>query len=196
MSGGRKNSRKSKIHSRGSEIRASVETPRKELRPVRSLPAAASLFGSTSADLPAGFLCSLFEKDVTKPGENKMISDPFKVHKLNHRGMARAERIARMFENHLAIVREICGVHSGDLAFGDFEKCVEHMQLASFYAKRSLAVRHENQEQANEMQGQAGAGDAPSVYPLTVAGMPIEKLTSSDLRTFRLEIDRILKSRD
>jgi hypothetical protein len=69
----------------------------------------------------------------------------FEVHKLNDCGMRKAERLAGVFDTHLPLVREIVGAEN-ILPFATlFNRCEEHLELASFYAKKFLASQPENQ---------------------------------------------------
>jgi hypothetical protein len=82
----------------------------------------------------------------------------FEVHKLNNRGMHKAVRLAQLFDNHLAIVKEICGVNT-DLEGHEFSLAVEHLELASFYAKKTIAQKFENQDHGADVeQEQLGTG--------------------------------------
>lgn len=69
----------------------------------------------------------------------------FTVHKLNARGMRKAERLASTFDVHLLIVGEILGAGEPRPLTNNFAKCVDHLELASFYAKKELAQLPENQ---------------------------------------------------
>ena len=71
----------------------------------------------------------------------------FTVHRLNRHGMKKAERLAATFDTHLSIVQEIVGERSEDLRSNTMDRCIEHLELASFYAKKTLAQKFENQEE-------------------------------------------------
>lgn len=84
----------------------------------------------------------------------------FEVHKLNSRGMAKAQRLASAFDTHLSIVQEIVGEvdrpFDESLSIGRtmaresstflMMRSTEHLELASFYAKKCLAQKLENQD--------------------------------------------------
>ena len=97
----------------------------------------------------------------------------FEVHKLNDRGMKKAQRLAAAFDTHLSIVQEIVGAEDGppirsiQSASAEFTmtRCVEHLELASFYAKKTLARKPENQD-----FGQNEAGK----YPVDMGEQGIE----------------------
>jgi hypothetical protein len=71
----------------------------------------------------------------------------FAVHKLNERGMRKAERLASAFDTHLLIVDEIVGASEPRPLTENFTHCVEHLELACFYAKKELAQAPGNQLQ-------------------------------------------------
>ena len=69
-----------------------------------------------------------------------MIRDEFKVHMLNDQGKLKAEALAVTFTNTLNDVEGISGTEGREIAL-----VRTHLQLASFYAKRAMAARPENQ---------------------------------------------------
>lgn len=74
-----------------------------------------------------------------------MIRPEFKVHILNATGKAKAAEIASDFSNLLDVLESgPCGKDGRDLAL-----VRTHLELASFYAKRAMASRTENQEPAS-----------------------------------------------
>ena len=106
--------------------------------------------------------------------------DPaFAVHKLNERGMKKAERLAAAFDTHLSIVQEICGEPSEVLISSTMLHCVEHLELASFYAKKTLARRGENQIGPIEEAGKAFVAD-------TVAALQEQRSPSTVNEILRL----------
>lgn len=69
------------------------------------------------------------------------IRDEFKVHRLNGVGMERAKGLALEFSRLLEEVEVISGSDGRDMALVRTK-----LQEASFYAKRAMASRPENQE--------------------------------------------------
>lgn len=69
------------------------------------------------------------------------VRDEFTVHKLNPTGMQKAVDLARQFSKLLDEVEASSGSDGRDIAL-----VKTHLQLASFYAKRAMATRKENQE--------------------------------------------------
>jgi hypothetical protein len=148
-----------KIHARRGKARTSVEASRRKVRRLQTLPSAASVSGRTVSDLPDGLVHPVrselgvyFFTRSEKPGEHKM-DKAFEVHRLNSRGIQKAQRLAGIFDTNLAIIREIVG-ETNLLNHSKMELCVEHLELASFYAKKAIAMQFENQE---------GAGDGKDV---------------------------------
>lgn len=88
----------------------------------------------------------------------------FEVHRLNSRGIQKAQRLAGVFDTNLAIIREIVG-ETNLLNHSKMELCVEHLELASFYAKKAIAMQFENQESANEaeLKRRKDAASGPSI---------------------------------
>jgi hypothetical protein len=103
---------------------------------------AASMRRRKIADISTRLVHQVY--DEVKPGENKM-DRAFEVHKLNSKGMAKAERLAHVFDTNLSLMREICGVPDHGLESILFSRAVEHLELASFYAKKEIAQHPENQ---------------------------------------------------
>lgn len=68
--------------------------------------------------------------------------DPlFQVHKLNEDGLAKATQLANSFDNCLMQVQGVIGSSpSRELAL-----VRTHMELASFYAKKAMAINPANQ---------------------------------------------------
>jgi hypothetical protein len=85
----------------------------------------------------------------------------FEVHKLNDQGMRKAERLAGVFDTHLSLVREIAGGR-GSVHTMLLSKCEDHLELASFYAKKFLAMQPENQH-IDVAPGEIYAGTVASV---------------------------------
>ena len=79
----------------------------------------------------------------------------FEVHKLNERGMGMAHRLQVTFETFLSEIVGLCSVPpvvEGRLTpspNGGRELALvrTHLEIASFYAKRAMALCPENQEQ-------------------------------------------------
>lgn len=69
------------------------------------------------------------------------IRDEFTVHMLNEQGKQKAARIAATFSLALDQLEEICGKQGREMAI-----VRTHLQDASFYAKRAMALRPENQQ--------------------------------------------------
>jgi hypothetical protein len=69
------------------------------------------------------------------------IRDEFKVHMLNEQGKAKADSLARIFSVALDAVESATGTDGREVAL-----VRTHLQLASFYAKRAMASRPENQQ--------------------------------------------------
>lgn len=107
--------------------------------------------------------------------------DPaFEVHKLNERGMKKAERLAAAFDTHLAIVKEIVG-ESDPRPFDEtlsigrtvqrqsslflMMRATEHLELASFYTKKCLAQKIENQLGPVEEAGKRFVADTVAAAP-------------------------------
>lgn len=68
--------------------------------------------------------------------------DPlFQVHRLNQEGLLKAEKLANEFEDCLIRVSEIVGPTPSREA----SLMRTHMELASFYAKKSMASNPANQ---------------------------------------------------
>lgn len=122
--------------------------------------------------------------------------DPaFEVHKLNSRGMQKAKRLASNFDTHLSIVREIVGepYSEGGLMY----KCIEHLELASFYAKKTLAQQPGNQDLGNEAEAEAPfaalAQDkaGPTAFTGTVGGF---LGFIRGMKFTKFEADRLMKA--
>jgi hypothetical protein len=82
---------------------------------------------------------------LVKPAHNpegEVIRDEFKVHILNEDGIARASSLAEEFSRTLNAVETISGTDGREMAL-----VRTHLQLASFYAKRAMASRPENQRE-------------------------------------------------
>jgi hypothetical protein len=75
----------------------------------------------------------------------------FKVNLLNPGGIAKAGRLANLFDNTLGLLAEITGenpVIYASFQGRPFQECVKHLELASFYAKKAMAEKLENQTTA------------------------------------------------
>lgn len=71
----------------------------------------------------------------------------FQVHRLNDRGMTKAKQLADSFDKLLAEVTALIGdVATKDESGRERALVVTHLELASIYAKKSLAQLAENQE--------------------------------------------------
>lgn len=68
------------------------------------------------------------------------IREEFDVHVLNHEGMRKARDIASCFSILLNDLEEHCGKDGREMAL-----VRTHLQQASFFAKRAMAMRPENQ---------------------------------------------------
>lgn len=78
------------------------------------------------------------EHDSPPPTEERV--DPlFATHLLNDRGIARAKLVAQHFQRLLRGLEEVCG------AGREFALARTHLEQASFYAKKSMAMVGENQ---------------------------------------------------
>lgn len=69
------------------------------------------------------------------------IRDEFKSHILSDGGLRKAEEIGSTFTEALDKLESICGKDGREMAL-----VRTHLQDASFYAKRAMAVRPENQK--------------------------------------------------
>lgn len=63
----------------------------------------------------------------------------FEVHILNEEGIERARGLASAFDQHLEFIRLSVGITQHSIHPNTYAKCVEHLELASFYAKKTLA---------------------------------------------------------
>lgn len=72
--------------------------------------------------------------------EPNEIRSEFTVHKLNDQGMSHAERLGVMFSAFLNNLEAMCGLDGREMAIVRTK-----LQEAAFFAKRAIAVRHENQ---------------------------------------------------
>jgi hypothetical protein len=70
-----------------------------------------------------------------------MARNEFKVHILNQCGIGKAGELALVFESCLDAVEGISGTEGREMAL-----VRTHMELASFYAKKAMAGRPENQQ--------------------------------------------------
>lgn len=71
----------------------------------------------------------------------------FSVHKLNPAGMKKAHQIAMIFTRALNEIEEICGADGREMAL-----VRTFLQEAGFFAKRSMAMRSENQLATNDTE--------------------------------------------
>lgn len=72
----------------------------------------------------------------------------FEVHRLNEKGMGKAKQLAESFDKLLAEVQAITGtMQSQDPAGRERALVITHLELASFYAKKTMAQLQENQVQ-------------------------------------------------
>jgi hypothetical protein len=132
----------------------------------------AAVRGSAESDFRAGLLRQF------RAGEIKTRRTPmhraFEVHKLNSRGLAKAQRLASTFDTHLAIVSEIC-IDGGSTVGEEFSRCIEHLELASFYANKTIAERPTNQNQSTGFEPDFGRiGDKyPADKALETAESPV-----------------------
>jgi hypothetical protein len=72
-----------------------------------------------------------------------MIRSEFAVHMLNDEGKQKATALARLFTDLLNGVEDISGTAGREVAL-----VRTHLELASYYAKRAMASRPENQQAA------------------------------------------------
>lgn len=63
----------------------------------------------------------------------------FEVHKLNEQGMELAGKLQRLFGQFLSEVEGISGAEGREMAI-----VRTHLETASFYAKRAMAMKSEN----------------------------------------------------
>jgi hypothetical protein len=68
------------------------------------------------------------------------IRPEFRVHKLNAEGLDKAKALAELFSMLLESVERVSGVEGRDMAL-----VRTHLELASFYGKRAMASKPENQ---------------------------------------------------
>lgn len=69
------------------------------------------------------------------------IRDEFKVHLLNEDGIRKANELACVFTGALDALEGLCGKDGREMAL-----VRTHLQDASFWAKRAMATRPENQK--------------------------------------------------
>lgn len=69
-----------------------------------------------------------------------MIHDIFRVHRLNDEGLKKAEALAETFTNCLREIEAACGEDGREMAIVRTK-----LQEASYFAKRAITVRVENQ---------------------------------------------------
>jgi hypothetical protein len=73
----------------------------------------------------------------------------FQVHKLNDQGMSKAIELATQFNHlHETLVHLTVGDKSR-IGKREFDLMENHLELASFYAKKLMAMQSENQEDSN-----------------------------------------------
>lgn len=70
----------------------------------------------------------------------KPVREEFTVHLLNDRGLERAAEIAEEYSAFLDRLEKIAGADGREAAL-----VRTHLQIASYYSKRAIAVRRENQ---------------------------------------------------
>lgn len=63
----------------------------------------------------------------------------FEVHRLNEAGMQKAAQLQVAFKEFLIELEDIAGTGGREMAI-----VRTHLETASFYAKRAMAVQHEN----------------------------------------------------
>ncbi len=87
-------------------------------------------------------------RDEFKPNDPSLIRDEFKVHKLNAAGLDRANELAAGFSELLNNVEGICTPKGDPRGPGGRELALvrTHLEQASYYAKRAMALQPENQE--------------------------------------------------
>jgi len=122
----------------------------------------------------------------------------FEVHKLNDRGMRKAVRLAQTFDTQLALVHEILGVQELGLTSVYIDRCEEHLELASFYAKKELASQPGIQDHGAEF-GRPGShitvGDQPA-NEATASERPVPPLELYTTAALELELQRRHKNRN
>lgn len=69
----------------------------------------------------------------------------FQVHRLNEQGMSKAERLAQVFSEALTKIEEITGAEGREMAVVRTK-----LEEGSYFAKRAMAQRAENQEPAEQ----------------------------------------------
>jgi hypothetical protein len=75
----------------------------------------------------------------------------FEVHKLNDEGFRRAKELAEEFDVFLSRLERICHRQEGNLHTSEFSRAVQHLELASFYSKKTIAQDRRFQEGYNEL---------------------------------------------
>lgn len=73
------------------------------------------------------------------------MADEFKVHRLNADGLAKAEKLAEVFDTCLGMVKMILN----SVPSREQSLVVTKLQEASYWAKRAMAMQPGNQEGAN-----------------------------------------------
>lgn len=73
--------------------------------------------------------------------EKAKVRDEFKVHVLNDAGMTKATEVAGAFSEALDKLETLCGKDGREMAL-----VRTHLQDASFWAKRAMASKPENQK--------------------------------------------------
>lgn len=82
-----------------------------------------------------------------RPNDPSLIRDEFKVHKLNSAGLDKAAELAAAFSELLNVVEAECSPKEPRGPGGRELALVRtHLELASFYAKRAMAIQPKNQE--------------------------------------------------
>lgn len=75
----------------------------------------------------------------------------FEVHKLNDEGFRRAKELAEEFDVFLSRLERICHRQEWNLHTSEFSRAVQHLELASFYSKKTIAQDRRFQEGYSEL---------------------------------------------
>lgn len=83
--------------------------------------------------------------DLAAVARGPQVRPEFTVHRLNGEGMARAEIIAMAFSDLLGTLEMLCGPVGREMAVVRTK-----LEEASFFAKKAMASRRENQQPPDE----------------------------------------------
>jgi len=71
------------------------------------------------------------------------MSPLFHFHKLNEKGIKKAENMSNQFDNFLGVLQVIIGKDNLDVR--EFHICKTKLEEACFFAKKCVAIQKENQ---------------------------------------------------